>query len=164
MSSTTAIQLTELPALGTASAPEQRRPDRPAPAAAAAADEVLQASQAADSSVPDGGYGWVIVASGAVLLWWSVGIVYTWGVMQAAIADEGVATPAVLSFVGSIQAAMVSVLAIANSRLMRALGARSVALLGTAFIGGGEILSGFTAGNIGGLFFTSGLLVGIGIR
>lgn len=33
-------------------------------------DDILEASRLADSTVPDGGYGWVVVASCAILAWW----------------------------------------------------------------------------------------------
>ena len=105
MSSTTAVQLTELQP--TPSSATQRR-------VATSQDEALQASLAADANVPDGGYGWVVVASGAVLLWWSIGMTYAWGVMQAALVEDGLSKPATLSFIGSLQAALVSALAIVN--------------------------------------------------
>lgn len=164
MSSTTAVQLTDLPAIGAStsraaaspSGVSQRRRGR-------SPDDVLQASRDADSAVPDGGYGWVIVTSGAVLLWWSVGLTYSWGVMQAALVEDGLASPAVLSFVGSLQAALVSVLAIVSSRLMRWLGARNTALLAVVLLAGSELLASFSVKNVGGLFFTSGALMGVGV-
>jgi hypothetical protein len=47
----------------------------------AVADEVMQQSLLADSEVPDGGYGWVLISACAVVTWWFVGVSYTWGVM-----------------------------------------------------------------------------------
>ena len=166
MSATSTIQLTTLPQVhGTGSQPApgiessgivQRRHEQ-------SSEDVLQESANADSDVPDGGYGWVVIASGAVLFWWSVGTTYTWGVMQAALAEEGLASPAVLSFIGSLQAALVSALALINSRLMRRIGAKSASLLSVVFMGGSEILASFSTKNIGGLFFTSGFLMGVGV-
>lgn len=40
-------------------------------------DNIVQASRIADSQVPDGGYGWVIIGASAVLAFWSIGTVYT---------------------------------------------------------------------------------------
>ena len=127
-------------------------------------DEILKASRLADSTVPDGGYGWVIVGSGAVMLWWALGTTYAWGVMQRALVEDGLSTPATLSFIGSLNAALMSVLAIINSRLMRAIGMRNTAVLGVAVMGGSEILSSFAVKNLGALFFTSGVLMGTGVR
>lgn len=88
---------------------------------------------------------------------------YAWGVMQAALVDDGLSKPSTLSFVGSLQAALVSALAIVNSRLMRFMGARAALLLAVGLMGGSEILAGFAIHSVGGLFFTSGVLMGIGV-
>ncbi|KAH0489774.1 hypothetical protein TgHK011_001272 [Trichoderma gracile] len=126
-------------------------------------DRVLEASREADSTAPEGGYGWVIVGSGFVLLWWSLGTTYAWGVMQTALVADGLADPAVLSFVGSLQAALISALAIVNSWLVRKTGVRAAAMLGAGCMGGSEILSSFTVKNVGALFFTSGVVMGLGV-
>lgn len=165
MSTTSAIQLTEL------DGQFSQRSHAPPPVTTSprkngsrATDDVLQASRLADSEVPEGGYGWVVVLAGAVQLWWSLGTTYAWGVMQSALVDRGLASPATLSFIGSLQAALISALAIANSTVMTRLGARWTAVLGAAFMGVSEVLAGFTVDNIGGLFFCSGVLKGVGVR
>lgn len=127
-------------------------------------DDVLALSRAADASVPDGGYGWVVVAAGSAMLWWSVGAVYAWGVMQAALVEEGLSGPAVLSFVGSLSAAAVSIFAIVNARIMRILGPRKTGALGMTLLGASAMLSGFTVRSVGGLFCTVGVMMGFGAR
>lgn len=159
MSTTTAIELRE-----TSAASSVRGPYTSGSRAEESTDEILQASRLADSTVPDGGYGWVVVGGGAVLLWWAVGTTYAWGVMQTALVEDGLSTPATLSFIGSLDAALMSALAIVNSRLMRALGMRWTAVLGVSVMGGSEILSSFAVKNIGVLFFTSGVMMGTGVR
>ncbi|KAF4903146.1 Aspyridones efflux protein apdF [Colletotrichum fructicola] len=126
-------------------------------------DPVLQASRLADSSVPEGGYGWVVVTGCFVIAWWIIGTSYSWGVIQSALVDDGLATPAVLSFVGSLAAALISAMAIINSRVMRRFGPRRVGLLGIALIGLSEILSSFAVKNVGALFATSGFMMGLGM-
>lgn len=160
---TTAIELTDFVGQP-ASRPAHRTKTAAAAAPASDEDEVLLASRAADSTAPDGGYGWAIVAGGCVLMWWGVGTTYAWGVVQRTLVGDGLAGPAVLSFIGSLQAAMVSLCATSNAWLLRYLGPRRTAMTGVALMGGSEILSSFTTGNLGGLFVTSGVLFGLGAR
>ncbi|KAJ6527092.1 monocarboxylate transporter [Mycena capillaripes] len=115
-----------------------------------------------DSQVPDGGYGWAVVFGCAVLTWWFGGITYSWGIIQAALVKQGLSSTSTLAFVGSSTAACISGLGLINARVIRFLGARRTGLLGISLIGLGEILSGFSALNIGALFITSGVIVGVG--
>ncbi|CAM1506081.1 Fc.00g057220.m01.CDS01 [Cosmosporella sp. VM-42] len=126
-------------------------------------DPVLQVSRVHDSSVPDGGYGWVVVGGCAVVSWWMFSPPYSWGIIQAALIDRGVSTPAVLSFVGSLAASIISALAIVNSRVMRVLGPQKTGMLGIFLTGLSEFVSSFTFTNVGALFATSGVLMGLGI-
>ncbi|KAL2206373.1 MFS general substrate transporter [Sarocladium strictum] len=127
-------------------------------------DEVtLTNSRVVESTVPDGGYGWVIVASCATLTWWAVGSTYAWGVMQTALVDRELSTPAVLSFIGGINASMISAMAILNSKLIRLWGVRNMGLIGVTCMGGSQILSSFTVNNLGAFFFTAGLIMGMGV-
>jgi hypothetical protein len=129
-----------------------------------AADAVVAESRIADSQVPDGGYGWVIIFASSLLCFWFVGIPYSWGVIQAALVKQKVSTPASLSFVGSLTAACISFLALANARLIRRIGGRNTALAGVILLGMGGILSSFSTKNVGGLFFTTGVVMGAGCR
>jgi len=50
---------------------------------AAAIDEsdtadILAASRLADSTVPEGGYGWVVIFACSVITFWFVGTTYSW--------------------------------------------------------------------------------------
>lgn len=129
-----------------------------------ALDAIIAESRLADESVPDGGYGWVVVFACSMLTFWFVGTTYSWGILQAALVERKLSSPATISFVGSLTAASISFLALVNARVIRRIGARSTALLGVGFLGVGEILSGFTTRNIGGLFFTAGVVMGVGAR
>lgn len=127
-------------------------------------DEVMQASLAADSEVPDGGYGWVVISACAVLCFWFVGTTYCWGVFQAALVEQGVASAATLAFVGSLTTACISLLAVLNARIVRKIGTQRAGLLGVSLFGIGEVMGGFTTGNVVGLFMTIGLVMGLGTR
>lgn len=142
----------------------QRHPPAPtSPAEDNDLDPILEASRVADSSVPDGGYGWVVVAGCAVMTWWYAGSSYAWGILQGAFVEQGLSSPATLAFIGSLSMTLLALLAPINSRILRKLGARNTCLLGVSFLGVANILSSFTVNNVGGLFFTGGVLPGLGM-
>lgn len=126
--------------------------------------DIMQQSLLADSQVPDGGEAWVVISGCAVVTWWFIGTSYCWGILQAALVKEGVSSSSTLAFVGSLATACISFLGILNARIIRKLGTRISAMVGVFFLGLGEVLSGFSAMNIGGLFATAGIVMGIGIR
>lgn len=126
------------------------------------ADEVMRQSLIADSQVPEGGYGWILICACAVVTWWFVGASYTWGVMQAALVENKGYSSSTLAFVGSLCPACISLLAVPNARVIRLIGARVTALLGIFLLGLGSILSGFVTDNIVGLFMTWGFVGGLG--
>lgn len=125
-------------------------------------DNILHASQHADSTAPEGGYGYVIVFACCFISFWIVGTVYSWGVMQAALFKQGLSSPSTLSWIGSLDFACISFLALVNARVIQLLGARGTALSGISMLAIGEILSGFCTHNIAGLFVTAGVMSGIG--
>lgn len=127
-------------------------------------DNIIQASQEADSTVPDGGYGWVVIIGCAIVTWWFVGTTYCWGVFQNALAKEGLSSPSTLAFVGSVSAGLMATLATVSARATRMMGTRYSGMLGIGLIGLGEILSGSAVHNVGALFITAGFIVGIGMR
>lgn len=128
----------------------------------ATTDEVLQASLQADAEVPDGGYAWVVISACAVVTWWFIGTAYCWGVLQAALVREGVASSSTLAFVGSLAPACISFLGIVDARIIRKVGTQRSAVVGIFLVGLGEVLSGFAMRHIGALFVTAGVIVGVG--
>ena len=127
-------------------------------------DNILHASQYADSTAPEGGYGWAVIFACFSISFWIVGTVYSWGVMQAALFKQGLSSPPTLSWIGSLDFSCIAFLALVNARVIRLLGARGTALLGISMLALGEILSGFLTHNVGGLFVTAGVVSGIGTR
>ncbi|CRK22697.1 hypothetical protein BN1723_012734 [Verticillium longisporum] len=126
-------------------------------------DPALEASRLADSTVPDGGYGWVIVMACAVVAFWNIGISYCWGVYQGALVERGIGSPLVLSFCGSLSPALMSVVALFAAWAMRSLGTRKMALAGVAMNSVSQIGAGFVADSAVGLFFLPGILLGVGM-
>ncbi|TVY45176.1 Aspyridones efflux protein [Lachnellula subtilissima] len=111
-------------------------------------DAIVAASRLADAEVPDGGYGWVVIAACSALTFWFVGTTYSWGIIQAALVERNLSSPSTISFVGSLTCASISILALVNARTIRKLGARMTALIGVGCLGLGEILSGFSTRNV----------------
>lgn len=105
----------------------------------------------------------MVIFACSVLTFWFVGTTYSWGIIQAAL-ERGLSSPSTISFVGSLTCACISFLALVNARVIRRIGARNTALLGVSFLGMGEVFSGFTTKNVGGLFFTAGVVMGLGAR
>ncbi|PKK55194.1 hypothetical protein CI102_40 [Trichoderma harzianum] len=163
-STTTAVELVELPIQNNASGHNRFHNNAPADESqTSSSDDVLEASRLADSVVPDGGYGWVVVGACAVIAWWFVGMGYSWGVLQGALVEKGLSSPATLSYVGSLAIALISCLAIINSRIIRAIGAQRTAILGIFLLGMSEIVSSFAVSSLAGLFVTSGVTLGLGM-
>ncbi|KAJ7149218.1 putative monocarboxylate transporter [Mycena crocata] len=121
----------------------------------------VPASNSVDS-IPDGGYGWVVVFACAVSIFLFGGVTYSWGITQAALVKQGLSSASTLSFVGSSTVACISGLAVINARVIRFLGARRTGMLGVFLLGLGEILSGFATFNIAALFVTTGAIMGVG--
>jgi hypothetical protein len=114
--------------------------------------------------VPDGGYGWIVLLACAIVAWWGIGTTYCWGIIQAALVAEGLAKASTLSFVGSLTVSFAGVLGIANSKLVTTIGARNAGLIGITLLAAGLILGGFATKNLGALFVTIGVLMGLGVR
>ena len=127
-------------------------------------DDLTRVSRLVDSTVPDGGYGWVVVACCFVLTFWFVGTTYSWGILQGALVKQHVASASTLAFVGSLTVACLAMFALVSGRMLRALGATRTALIGVTILSLGELLSGFSTRSIGGLFVCAGLVMGVGVR
>ncbi|KAF2094073.1 MFS general substrate transporter [Rhizodiscina lignyota] len=114
--------------------------------------------------VPEGGYGWIVVIACAIITWWFVGTGYSWGVIQGRLVKEGVSKASTLSFVGALMVAFIAIMAIPNARIIQAIGAQKTGIIGISLLGLGELLSGSTTNNVGGLFATTGFIMGVGTR
>ncbi|WOO80772.1 Aspyridones efflux protein apdF [Vanrija pseudolonga] len=114
---------------------------------------------------PNGGAeAWRVVACATMIAFWFVGTGYSWGVIQRALVDKGFASASTLAFVGSISIGMMAFLAIANARLVTAIGPRYMAVAGVLFMSVAEVLAGTAVqhNSLPGLFLTAGVMLGIG--
>ncbi|KAM0263155.1 hypothetical protein ACHAQJ_001310 [Trichoderma viride] len=163
-STTTAVELAQFPPQPNASSHNRFHNDTASSESQSpSSDDVLEASRLADSAVPDGGYGWVVVGGCVVIAFWFVGTGYSWGVIQGALVEKGLSTPATLSYVGSLAVSTISFLAIVNARIIRTIGAQRTGMLGIFLMGLSEILSSFTVKNLAGLFITASVVLGVGL-
>lgn len=139
--------------------------------------------------VPDGGYGWVVVAAcsimrcvssrfqvgGHLLHHFSYTIVldvrirsllfgelYSWGVTQAYLSRRNVASDSTLAFVGSTAIACVGGCAILSTHVIRHFGTRNAAILASTLMTLGQLLSSWSTKSLAGLFITNGLILGMG--
>ncbi|CAN9089993.1 hypothetical protein CUC08_Gglean005018 [Alternaria sp. MG1] len=123
-----------------------------------------QPPPSAAEAIPNGGYGWTVVASCSFLLFWINGYTTAWGVLQTAILKSPNLNTNVrtITFVGSLYMACMVAFGIASIRVMRSFGVRYTALAATTVFGVGLIATSFTLDHLGGLFCIAGLLVGVG--
>ncbi|UPX15485.1 uncharacterized protein EKO05_0005931 [Ascochyta rabiei] len=128
-------------------------------------DEVPEDSTYTTTAIPDGGYGWVIVAAGFITTFCHNGIINCWGVLQAALLDSTLKNEkaSTLTFVGSLGLAGVALYGLLVVRFMRWFGARITVLLGVFLMGMSMIGASFCTSNIAGLFGTFGLIGGVGM-
>lgn len=116
------------------------------------------------TAIPDGGYGWVVVASCSLMTFWFNGLSGSWGVIQTALLSSSLqGTPtSTITFVGSLNLCCCVAFGLFGVRLITILGARYAALVGMGLMGLGEIAAGFTTSHVGGLFALVGVMVGAG--
>lgn len=75
-STTTAVELSPLPPLANSSGHNRFHNEVANDAQNPSSEDILEASRLADSAVPDGGYGWVVLGGCAVIAWWVSSSVY----------------------------------------------------------------------------------------
>lgn len=116
-----------------------------------------------DSCIPDGGHGWIVLIGCTIVSWWSVGTAQSYGIIQAALLEENVSDSVNLMFVGCLSVGLVCALAIVYGKVMRTLGTRRTAMLGILLMSISGAISSVVYKNIGALFVTYGILMGLGM-
>lgn len=116
------------------------------------------------TAIPDGGYGWIVVLSCSIIAFWFTGLSGAWGVVQSALLSSTLTgTPSsTTAFVGTLGIAICVSCGLLAVRLMQSIGVRAAAVLGISLLGLGALTSGFTTGNVAGLFQTYGVVLGVG--
>jgi MFS family permease len=126
-------------------------------------DPALEESRIADSTVPDGGYGWVVIIACAVVAWWVIGLSYVWGVYQSALVERNVGSPLALSFCGSLSPALMATVGMLVSRMLRSFGTRKLSFVGIILMALSLIGASFVTDHLVGLVFLPGVPLGLGM-
>jgi hypothetical protein len=125
--------------------------------------EITAALAFAEASFPDGGReAWVQVVCCSVIFFFFVGGLFSWGVLQDALLQTGVANAALLSLVGALGPSLEVGLAIPASMFGTRYSLNRAAGLGSLLCGLSLILASFTTHNYGGLLVTQGIMFGCG--
>ncbi|GAB0132785.1 hypothetical protein EsDP_00001211 [Epichloe bromicola] len=106
--------------------------------------------------------GWIVVTAASCSLFMYMGVIYSWGILQAKMADTRGYSLTTLTFVGSLATSFMVSLCILVGKMVRKHGYRNVALVGAVFLGLGEFLSSWVVGQPWALFITHGILFGVG--
>ncbi|VUC32797.1 unnamed protein product [Clonostachys rosea] len=115
-----------------------------------------QAPEHATEAIPDGGYGWTVVASCFLLLFWINGYTTAW--VKSPQLHTNIRT---ITFVGSFYMACMVAFGLASVRVSRSFGMRKTCLVAVGLFGAGLIATSFTLEHLAGLFCIAGLLVGL---
>ncbi|PIG88151.1 monocarboxylate transporter [Aspergillus arachidicola] len=106
--------------------------------------------------------GWPVVAAGSAIFFVYLGLVYSYGIVQLHLADAHLASASTLSFIGSLGAAMSPLMGMIVARIIKRIGYRATAFIGSIFLGLGEFTAGWSTQSVPAMFATQGVLFGTG--
>lgn len=110
----------------------------------------------------DGWRGWIVVTASALSLFVFMGVIYSWGILQAKLAGESSMSLTTLTFVGSLATSFMTSACIFVGKSMRKFGYRETAVAGAVLLGLGEFASSWVTHHLGALFITHGVIFGVG--
>ncbi|KAL1920323.1 uncharacterized protein VTP21DRAFT_1469 [Calcarisporiella thermophila] len=113
---------------------------------------------------PDGGYGWVVVASTFVVNFTVFGIMYSWGIYQELYLTKvfkGQYSTLTVSFIGSLGSSLLFSLGTFIPPLVSRIGTRGTMVIGMLLTTISQILASF-ATELWHIFLTQGFLFGVG--
>ncbi|OAR02692.1 hypothetical protein LLEC1_00691 [Akanthomyces lecanii] len=106
--------------------------------------------------------GWVVVAASASSLFVFMGVIYSWGILQANLARNSNMSLTTLTFVGSLATSFMTSICVFVGKAVRKFGYRETAIAGAVLLGLGEFASSWVTHNLGALFLTHGVIFGVG--
>jgi hypothetical protein len=106
--------------------------------------------------------GWPVVAAGSAIFFVYLGLIYSYGIVQLYLNESRRASLSTLSFIGSLGAAICPLTGLIVARVIRRIGYRATALVGSVLLGLGEFTAGVSTKSVPAMFITQGHLFGIG--
>ncbi|KAL2126222.1 hypothetical protein VTI74DRAFT_1406 [Chaetomium olivicolor] len=106
--------------------------------------------------------GWLVVLAGSAIFFVYLGLVYSYGIVQLHLSESRLASVSTLSFIGSVGAAMSPLTGMIVARIIKRIGYRATALIGSLFLGLGEFTAGWSTKSVPAMFVTQGFLFGVG--
>lgn len=110
----------------------------------------------------DGWRGWIVVTASASSLFVFMGVIYSWGILQANLAHKSNMSLTTLTFVGSLATSFMTSICIFVGKAIRRFGYRQTAIAGAILLGLGEFASSWVTHHLGALFITHGVIFGVG--
>ncbi|KAH7121600.1 major facilitator superfamily domain-containing protein [Dactylonectria macrodidyma] len=112
--------------------------------------------------VYDGLRGWITVAAAACSMFFYLGVIYAWGIMQVRLVETTSSSLTTLTFVGSLATSFMISISIISGIAVRKFGYQKTALAGGFLMGLGEFLASWTTKHVGALFVLHGIFFGVG--
>ncbi|KAH7401383.1 putative monocarboxylate transporter [Pyrenochaeta sp. MPI-SDFR-AT-0127] len=106
--------------------------------------------------------GWPVVIAGSAIFFVYLGIVYSYGIVQLHLERRHLASVPTLSFIGSVAAAISPLTGTITARIIRRIGYRATAFIGSILLGLGEFTAGWSTKSVPAMFITQGFLFGTG--
>ncbi|PWN97536.1 MFS general substrate transporter [Tilletiopsis washingtonensis] len=119
-------------------------------------------ARAEPDTAPDGGpAGWLVVAGCTTFFFVVLGLIYSFGIVQAELAHRGVASSATLGWLASLSVVLSSVFALPFTALVARIGNARSGLVAALCVGGGYVLLSYALHALP-LLFAAQALVGVG--
>ncbi|XP_063240519.1 monocarboxylate transporter 14-like [Bacillus rossius redtenbacheri] len=125
-------------------------------------DSVFEAQERTKPKVPDGGWGWVIVAASFTISMIADGISFSFGLLYSEFLLHFGESKSKTAWIGSLFMSVPLLSGPIGSALVDRYGCRSMTIVGGMISGLGYVLSAF-ADSVVVLYFTFGLIAGLGL-
>ncbi|KAF2152606.1 MFS general substrate transporter [Myriangium duriaei CBS 260.36] len=119
-----------------------------------------------EDDIPDGGYGWAIIACVAVINFHTWGVATSYGIYLSYYLEANTfkhATPLDFALIGGLEFAVTMLLAPIVTPICKHLQLRPTMSIGVVIHALGYICAGFSEGRVWALYLTQGVMIGVGL-